>query len=152
EPEIVNGLGFQDDVLALDGDLLVEAMRVGEELLLDQHAQGCAVPIVSNQQVMRAADGAETRAEPLEEILDRARARRRLPRDGMDHREQILRAMGQLPEQEAKLILVGLPFADVDRDGGRSDRLALSVPQRLDHQIERALPPEQLEIRLELLR
>src|SRR5512143_776461 len=126
-------------------------MGVGKELLLDQHAQGCAVPIVCNQKVMRAADGAEPCAEPLEEILDRARARRGLPCDGMDHGKQVLRAVGQLSEQEAKLVFVRLALADVDGDRSRADDLALLVTQRLDHKVEGALPSEQLEIGLEFL-
>ena len=147
EPEILHGLGLQHHVLAFDGDLLAEAIGMLAQLLLDQHAQRRAMPIVGDQEVVRAADGDEARAEAIEEILDRARARCGLPGDGVDHGEQILGAVGQLAQQEAKLILVGLALADVDGDRGRAEDLALLVGQRLDQQIEGALAPEQFEIR-----
>ena len=131
---------------------LAETVGMLAELLLDQHAQGRAVPIVGDEQVVGGAHGDEPRAEAVEEIVDRARARGGLPRDGVDHREQVLAAMGQLAQQEAELVLVGLALADVDGDRRGADNGVLLVAQRLDHEIEGALAPEQLEIGLELLR
>ena len=151
EPEILHGLGLQHHVLAFDGDLLAEAIGMLAQLLLDQHTQRRAMPIVGDQEVVRAADGHEARAEAIEEILDRTRAGRSLPGDRVDHGEQILGAVGQLAQQETKLILIGLALADVDGDRGRAEDLALLVGQRLDQQIEGALAPEQFEIRLQLL-
>ncbi len=127
KPEILHGLGLQHHVLAFDGDLLAEAIGMLAQLLLDQHAQRRAMPIVGDQEIVRAADGDEPRAEAIEEILDRARARGGLPGDGVDHGEQILGAVGQLAQQEAKLILVRLALADVDGDRGRAEDLALLV-------------------------
>ena len=86
-PRILHGLGLQHHVLALDGDLLAEAIGMFAQLLLDQHAQRRAMPIVGDQKVVRAADGNEPGAEPIQEILDRARARGGLPGDGMNHGE-----------------------------------------------------------------
>ena len=60
--------------------------------------------------------------------------------------------MRQLAQQEAKLVLIGLALADIDGDRRGADNGALLVSQRLDHEIEGALPPEQFEMGLELLR
>ena len=57
KPKIVHSLGLQHDVLALDGDLLAEAIGMRTQLLLDQHAQRRAVPIVGDQKIVRAANG-----------------------------------------------------------------------------------------------
>ena len=122
------------------------------QLLLDQHAQRRAVPIVGDQKIVGAADGNQPRAEAIEEVLDRARARRGLPRDGVDHRQHVLGAVSQLPKQETELVLIGLALADVDGDRSRAENGVMLVAQRLDQEIERALPAEQLEIGLELLR
>ena len=84
------------------------------------------MPIVGDQKVVRAANGHESRAEAIEEVLDRARARCGLPGNGVDHGEQILGAVGQLAQQETKLVLIGLALADIDGDRGRAEDGAFS--------------------------
>src|SRR5262249_48701550 len=68
--EVLNGLGFQHYVLAFDCDLLAEAVGMLAELLLDEHAERRAVPIVGDQEVMRGADGDEPRVEAPTAITD----------------------------------------------------------------------------------
>src|SRR4029450_4788099 len=59
--------------------------------------------------------------------------------------------MGQLSWKETELILVRLALADIDRDRGRAEHLALLVSQSFDQEVEGAFAPEQLEISLKLL-
>src|SRR4030067_3103052 len=93
-----------------------------------------------DEEIGGAADGDEPRTEAIEEVLDRPCARSGLPRDGMDHGQHILAAMGKLAEQEAELILVRLALADVDGDRGGADDGALLVGLRLEPGGERGPP------------
>lgn len=120
EAESLHGLRLEHDILALDGDAVTDAVGMRSQLLLDQHAQRGAVPIVGDEKIVGAADGDQTCIEVLEKVVHRARARGGLPGDGMDHRELILAAMGQLPEQQTKLVLVRLALASVERTQGRA--------------------------------
>ncbi|GFO81615.1 MAG: hypothetical protein A49_12420 [Methyloceanibacter sp.] len=43
--------------------------------------------------------------EPVEELIDRIGLPRGLPRDGLDHRKEVLRPVSQLPQQEPELLL-----------------------------------------------
>ena len=90
KPKILHSLGLQHYVLAVDGNLLAEAVGMRTQLLLDQHAQRRAVPVIGDQKIVRAADGNQSRAEAIEEVLDRAGARCGLTGNGVDHRQQIL--------------------------------------------------------------
>ena len=143
---ILDRLRLEHDVLAVDDDLAAETVGMGAQLLLDQRPQRGAVPIVGDEKILRATDGHEPRAEALQEVIDRARARRGLTGDGVDHGKQVLRAVGELAQQQTKLILRLLPLGDVDGDGGGADDAAAIIAQRLDHEIERPLAAEQREL------
>src|SRR5262245_60508476 len=139
--EILDRLGLQHDVFALDGDACAKAVGMLAELPLDQHTQGRAVPIVGDEKVVGGTHRRQPGAEAGEKIVDRARARGGLPRDGLGDGEQILAAMREFAQQKAKLVLVGLALADIDGDRRGADNGAMLVPQRLDHEIEGPLPP-----------
>ncbi|GFO81614.1 MAG: hypothetical protein A49_12410 [Methyloceanibacter sp.] len=57
ETEIVHGLGLKHDILAFDRHPAARAIGMGLQLLLHQHPQRRAVPIVRDEQVVRHADG-----------------------------------------------------------------------------------------------
>ena len=122
------------------------------ELPFHQHAQGRSVPIIGDEKIVGGAHRHEPGTEAVEEVINGARARGRLPRDGVGHGEQILAAMRELAQQETELVFVGLALADIDRDRCGPDNTFVLVPQCLDHEVERALPPKQLETGFKLLR
>src|SRR5207344_1178034 len=70
EAEILHGLRLQHHVFAVDDDLPARTIRgMHIELLLDQRAQGGAMPIVGDEQVLRAADGDEARSEAVQKVV-----------------------------------------------------------------------------------
>ena len=74
-------------------------------------------------------------AELLEEIIGRTAMLRGLPRHGLDHRQQILRAMRQFAQQQPQMRFALLARGDVDRSAGQSHDGARLLTQRLDMQV-----------------
>ena len=58
-----------------------------------------------------------------------------LPRHRLDHRQQVLRAVRQLAQQQAQMRFAFLALGDVDRCAGQADNVAGVIAQRLDMQI-----------------
>ena len=153
EAEILHGLRLQHHVLTVDDDLSAHAVRsMHAQLLLDQGPQRGAVPIIGDEQILRAADGDQPRAEAIEKVVDGLGARGGLPGDGLNNGKLILRAVGELAQQQTELVLSFLPLGDLDGDGRGADRIAFAVAERLHQQIVGAPPPEQLEIAFDRLR
>ena len=78
---------------------------LGLELLLHQHTERSAVPVIRDEQIMGHPDAMKARAEPVEKFVDGGRLPCSLTGDGLNHGQKIFRTVRQLTQQQAKLLL-----------------------------------------------
>ena len=100
----------------------------------------------------RAADGDEARSEAVRKssmVLVRGGG---LPGNRLNDGQLILRAVGELAQEQAELVLGLFPLGDLDGDGRGADGVALVITQGFGQQIVGSPAPEQLEIGFDVLR
>ena len=104
---VLHRLGAQHDRLAAAGHLF---RTEGGELRPHQIVDECAAPLLLDQQIVGIRQRLDARIEPRLEIAERSGVARGLARDRQHDGEQVLRAVRQLPHDEAdmRLALVAL--------------------------------------------
>ena len=132
DADILGSLRANIEVRALQENARAEEVLVVAQLRVDEVHQRDTLPLHAGEQVVRTGKPGEPIAEAADELLGRDALGQRLARHRLDHRQQVLRAMCQLPHQEADMILALLLRRDIANDercshdaaGRRADRCA----------------------------
>ncbi|MEZ4240033.1 MAG: hypothetical protein R3F59_28565 [Myxococcota bacterium] len=126
EPDILHGVGLEEGVVALDPQLVERMIAEDAELASHQAEDGCAAPGLFGQDIVRERQRADPAEETAAKVLEVVAVIRRLPGEAEHHREQVLRAVGEFEERQAKMLFRRLLPGDVD--GGRDDPAPLPSP------------------------
>src|SRR3954454_17001625 len=101
---------------------------VGRQLLVDDHAEVDALPPALREQAVGAGQGLDAPLDGGDEGL--ARVRTRQPQDRLHDRQDVPRAVVDLPRQEGLTLLGPLALGDVQGDPAHPDDAAVPVHRR----------------------
>lgn len=121
----LGGIAIELQVGSLDRHPTARQDHERRELSLGDFPQARALPAGARQKIRRMGEAEQTVHEYLLEGSDIVDVARRLSRDALDHREQVLHAMRQFTQQEFVVLLGFLAFGYVRHDVDEAPRLAV---------------------------